>query len=148
VRYSSPHQVVLADNNSTDESVTYVRTNFPDVQIIVNTENGGFAKGYNDALSKVEAEYYILLNSDVEVTENWITPLLDVMQSDNSIAGCQPKIRSFHRKGYFEHAGAAGGFLDKDYFPFCRGRIFEAIEEDKGQYNDTIEIFWATGACL
>lgn len=148
VRYSSPHQVVLADNNSTDESVTYVRTNFPDVQIIVNTENGGFAKGYNDALSKVEAEYYILLNSDVEVTENWITPLLEVMQSDNSIAGCQPKIRSFHRKGYFEHAGAAGGFLDKDYFPFCRGRIFEAIEEDKGQYNDTIEIFWATGACL
>src|SRR5690606_15466650 len=107
VRYSSPHQVVLADNNSTDESVTYVRTNFPDVQIIVNTEHGGFAKGYNDALSKVEAEYYILLNSDVEVTENWITPLLEVMQSDNSIAGCQPKSRSFHRKGYFEHAGAA-----------------------------------------
>jgi GT2 family glycosyltransferase len=147
IKYSQPYRIVLADNASTDCSVAYVRENFPDVEIIINLENGGFAKGYNDALKKISAEFYVLLNSDIEVSPNWLTPLLQMVQ-DKKVAGCQPKIKSFSNPKYFEHAGAAGGFLDIDYFPFCRGRIFETIEEDNGQYNNNQEIFWATGACL
>lgn len=147
VAYSQPHQVVLADNASTDDSVDYVRGHFPDVQLVVNSANGGFAKGYNDALRHVKADYYILLNSDVEVTPGWIEPLLQAME-DEQVAGCQPKVKSFHRRTEFEHAGAAGGFLDKDFYPFCRGRIFDKIETDNGQYDDTVEVFWATGACM
>jgi hypothetical protein len=118
------------------------------LRIIQNPENGGFAKGYNDALKKVDAEYYVLLNSDVEVTPNWIDPVIALMDKDPSIAACQPKIRSFDNKTYFEYAGAAGGFIDKFGYPFCRGRILDTLEEDKGQYDDEREIFWATGACL
>ncbi|HEY0031229.1 MAG TPA: glycosyltransferase family 2 protein, partial [Bacteroidia bacterium] len=124
------------------------KSNYPQLRIIQNPENGGFAKGYNDALKKVDAEYYVLLNSDVEVTPNWIDPVIALMDKDPSIAACQPKIRSFDNKTYFEYAGAAGGFIDKFGYPFCRGRILDTLEEDKGQYDDEREIFWATGACL
>jgi len=113
-----------------------------------NNENNGFAGGYNWALSQIKAEYYVLLNSDIEVTENWLGPLLQLMESDKNIAACQPKILSYHQKQYFEYAGASGGFIDKLGYPFCRGRVFETLERDEGQYDDVREVFWATGACL
>ncbi len=141
-------EVIVADNASTDDSVSWLKTNFPSVRIIQNPKNGGFAKGYNEALSHVDAEYYILLNSDVEVTANWMEPVIQLMDSDSNIAAAQPKIRSYKEKGKFEYAGAAGGFIDKNGYPFCRGRIFETVEDDLGQYDDDIELFWATGACL
>jgi GT2 family glycosyltransferase len=141
-------QVIVADNASTDDSVSFLKSKYPHIQIIQNVNNGGFAKGYNDALKQVEGEYYILLNSDVEVTPDWIDAVIKVMDSDRSIAACQPKIKAFDNKKMFEYAGAAGGFIDKYGYPFCRGRILDCIEEDKGQYNDIREIFWATGACL
>lgn len=141
------HEVIVADNCSTDDSVSFLQENFPEIRLIINKTNGGFAKGYNDALSQVQSELYLLLNSDIEVTEGWLQPLLLKMQNPK-IAGCQPKIRSFAHRENFEHAGASGGYLDKDYFPFCRGRIFQKIEEDHGQYEDETEIFWATGAAL
>ncbi len=141
-------EIIVADNSSTDDSVLFLKKNYPLIRIIQNHENGGFAKGYNDALKVVNAEYYILLNSDVEVTPGWIDRLIQLMDSDHSIAACQPKIKSFDNKHYFEYAGAAGGFIDKYGYPFCRGRIFDTLEEDKGQYNDVREVFWATGACL
>lgn len=147
VRFSEPYRVVVADNASTDDSLAYVREHHPGVEIVVNDSNGGFAKGYNDALKKVTAEFYLLLNSDVEVTEGWLEPLMETMK-DPTIAGCQPKIKSFDRRGEFEHAGACGGYVDKDYFPFCRGRIFDAIEADHGQYDYPTTVFWATGACM
>ena len=147
VLYSGNCRIILADNASTDDSIEYVRKNFPSVEIIQNKENGGFAKGYNDALKFVEAEFYILLNSDIEVTPNWVEPLFEVMK-DPTIAGCQPKILSYQNKDLFEHAGASGGYLDKNYFPFCRGRIFDQFETDSGQYDGETEIFWATGAAL
>jgi GT2 family glycosyltransferase len=145
---SSFAEIIIADNNSTDDSVDFIRSTYPSMRIICNEVNGGFAKGYNDALRQVDAEYYVLLNSDVEVTEGWIEHVIALMDSDHQIAACQPKIRSFLRKKYFEYAGAAGGYIDKYGFPFCRGRILEELEEDKGQYDDQREIFWATGACL
>lgn len=141
-------EIIVADNASTDDSVSFLKQHYPQIKIIRNTENGGFAKGYNDALKQVEAEYYVLLNSDIEVTHNWIEPVIGLMESDITIAACQPKIKDFNRKTHFEYAGAAGGYIDKYGYMFCRGRIFDTIEEDKGQYNDTREIFWATGACL
>lgn len=141
-------QIIVADNASTDDSVSYITENFPEVSIIHNKENYGFAKGYNEALKLVKSEYYVLLNSDVEVTENWINPIIELLEKDDSIAACQPKIKDYYNKDYFEYAGAAGGFIDRLGYPFCRGRIFESLEKDNGQYNDTIEIFWATGACL
>lgn len=125
-----------------------LKSEFPQVEIIRNETNGGFAKGYNDALAKVEAEYYILLNSDIEVTPGWIDPVIKLMDSDRSIAACQPAIRSYHAPEYYEYAGAAGGFIDEFGYPFCRGRLFTELEKDHGQYEDTREIFWATGACL
>ncbi len=140
--------IIVADNKSSDDSISYLRQNFPEIRIIENNENGGFAKGYNDALSQVDAEYYVLLNSDIEVTENWINPIIDLMDSDQNIAVCQPKIRSYSERTKFEYAGAAGGFIDKYGYPFCRGRLFQTLEEDKGQYNDIVDIFWATGACM
>lgn len=147
IAHSAPHRVVLADNASTDDSVAFVRQQFPEVEVVINSENGGFAKGYNDALKRVQADYYLLLNSDVEVTPNWLDPLIEAMK-DPEVAGCQPKIRAFHRRHDFEHAGAAGGFIDQLYFPFCRGRIFDIIEQDNGQYDHSTDIFWATGACM
>lgn len=141
-------EVIVADNASTDDSVSWLEANFPAVRIIRNTENGGFAKGYNDALRNVDADYFVLLNSDVEVTENWLDPVISLMDNDAKIAACQPKIRAFHEKEKFEYAGAAGGFIDKWGYPFCRGRIFDFYETDHGQYDNSCEVFWATGACL
>ena len=141
-------EVIIADNASTDSSIEFLQDNYPQLRIITNRTNGGFARGYNEALAEVEADYFILLNSDIEVTENWIDPVIKLMESDNSIAACQPKLRSFHNRSKFEYAGAAGGFIDEYGYPFCRGRIFQHIETDNGQYNDAIEIFWATGACM
>jgi GT2 family glycosyltransferase len=141
-------EVIIADNASSDDSVDFLKQNYPSVRLILNKENGGFSKGYNDALSQVEADYYVLLNSDIEVTENWIEPIIALMESDPSIAACQPKLRSWHERNKFEYAGAAGGFIDRFGYPFCRGRVFFSLEEDNGQYNDTTEIFWASGACM
>lgn len=145
---SSFAEIIIADNASTDDSVSFLKNNYPNIQIIQNTTNGGFAKGYNDALKEVKAEYYVLLNSDVEVTPGWLDAIIKLMDADTSIAACQPKLKEYNNKNYFEYAGAAGGFIDKYGYPFCRGRILENIEEDKGQYNDLREVFWATGACL
>jgi GT2 family glycosyltransferase len=147
IRYSEPYRVVLADNASTDDSVSWCKEHFPNLEIVINESNGGFAKGYNDALKHVKADYYVLLNSDVEVSENWLLPLVETMKNP-TIAGCQPKIRSFKNRNTFEHAGASGGFLDKYHYPFCRGRIMDHVEVDEGQYDYPAKIFWATGACL
>ncbi|MCL2682792.1 MAG: glycosyltransferase family 2 protein [Bacteroidales bacterium] len=141
-------EVIVADNASTDDSVEFLKQNFPHIRLIQNAENGGFSKGYNDALKHVEADYFILLNSDIEVTSNWIQPVIDLMESDPNIVVCQPKIRSYDEREKFEYAGAAGGFIDRFGYPFCRGRIFETIEVDKGQYDDVCEVFWATGAAM
>ena len=145
---SGDARIVVADNASTDNSVEFLKQHFPSISIVQNTSNGGFAKGYNDALKQVDAKYYLLLNSDIEVTPDWLLPLFETIKSDDSIIGCQPKILSQTNRQLFEHAGASGGFLDRNFYPFCRGRIFEMIEEDKGQYDYTQEIFWASGACL
>jgi len=141
-------EVIVADKASTDSSIEFLQNNFPEVRIITNRTNGGFARGYNEALAEVEADYYILLNSDIEVTPNWIQPVIDMMENDKSIAACQPKLRSYHDRTKFEYAGAAGGFIDEYGYPFCRGRIFQHLETDHGQYDDALEIFWATGACM
>jgi len=148
VQYSKEATVYIADNASTDDSVAYVKTNFPSVKIIENKGNFGYAKGYNEALQFVEEEIYALVNSDIEVTENWLQPILDLFEKEPETAIIQPKILDFKNKAYFEYAGAAGGFIDKYGFPFCRGRIFETLEKDNGQYNDTTPIFWASGACF
>ncbi|WP_299440709.1 glycosyltransferase family 2 protein [uncultured Aquimarina sp.] len=148
VKYSKEATVYLADNASTDDSIDFVKTSFPEVKIVQNEVNGGYAKGYNDALAKIDADVYCLLNSDVEVTENWLLPVIETFKSSENIAAVQPKILDYKKKNYFEYAGAAGGFMDKLGYPFCRGRIFDTLEEDKGQYNDTTDIFWASGACL
>ena len=141
-------ELIIADNNSTDDSVSFLKKNYPSVRIIINKDNGGYAKGYNDAIKLIEAEYYILLNSDIEVTNNWIEPIIAFMDKHKNVAACQPKIKDFHQKTHFEYAGAAGGYIDKYGYPFCRGRLFQEIEEDKGQYDDVAEVFWASGACM
>ena len=148
IKFSDGADIVVADNQSTDDSVEFLTNQYPDIRIIVNPTNGGFATGYNVALNQIEADTYVLLNSDIEVTENWLNPCLELLNSDRRIAAVQPKILSFKNKNTFEHAGAAGGYLDKHYYPFCKGRLFELVEEDKGQYNENTEVFWATGACL
>lgn len=141
-------EIIVADNKSTDDSVDFMRNNYPNIRLIINNFNGGFATGYNIALRQVKADYYVLLNSDIEVSSNWIEPVIDLMESDDTIAACQPKILSYYEKDKFEYAGAAGGFIDKYGYPFCRGRLFQNLETDEGQYDDVKEIFWATGACL
>jgi len=140
--------VIVADNASTDDSVLFLQKNYPQIKIIINPANEGFSKGYNSALKKVKADYYVLLNSDVEVTKGWIKPVISLMESDKNIAACQPKILSFINKHQFEYAGASGGWIDKLGYPFNRGRIFDFCERDEGQYNDVSEIFWATGAAF
>lgn len=147
-QYSAGAALYVADNASTDDSVAFVTQQYPEIKIINNNGNYGYAKGYNVALQDVEEDIYILLNSDVEVTEGWLEPLLELFEADNETAIIQPKILDYKNKGMFEYAGAAGGFIDKYGFPFCRGRIFETLEADQGQYNDNAEIFWASGACL
>lgn len=141
-------EIYVADNGSTDNSVNLLQSSFPEIKIILIDRNYGFAGGYNKALDQIDAEYYIILNSDVEVTENWIFPIINKMDEDHSVAAAMPKIKSYHNKDYFEYAGAAGGFIDKFGYPFCRGRILDKIEQDLGQYNNESEIFWASGACL
>ena len=148
VNHSQVATVFVADNASTDDSVDYVKINFPTVKIIVNAINGGYAKGYNDVLKQIDAEYFVLINSDIEVTAGWLSPIISLMDSDKQIASCQPKILNYNSKTKFEYAGASGGFIDNLGYPFCRGRIFDDLEQDKGQYNDAVEVFWATGACL
>ena len=148
IRRSPEASIVVADNGSSDDSLTYISKNFPAVQVIDIGKNLGFCGGYNYALKKIDAEYFILLNNDVEVTEGWIRPLTDLLDKDPNIAAAQPKILSYHQRHLFEYAGAGGGFIDILGYPFCRGRIFETLEEDKGQYNDTQPVFWATGACM
>lgn len=148
IRYSSEATVYVADNASTDDSVLFISENFPTVKIIQNKTNGGYAKGYNDALKNVSEDILVLLNSDVEVTENWLTPVISEFRKDATLAAAQPKILDYKNKAYFEYAGAGGGFVDALGYPYCRGRIFNTLELDEGQYNDTIPIFWATGAAL
>jgi GT2 family glycosyltransferase len=141
-------QVYVADNASTDDSVQFLKTHYPQVSIIENSSNEGFAKGYNSALKHVNADIYILLNSDVEVTPGWIEPVIELMGSDSSIAACQPKILAYGNKAQFEYAGASGGWIDHLGYPFMRGRIFEDREMDHGQYDDATPCFWASGAAL
>ena len=146
--YSPEATIYLADNASTDSSIEFVKTNYPDIKIIQNEGNFGYAQGYNVALQHVEEPYFCLLNSDVEVTENWLKPILEIFEKEKNVAIIQPKILDFKNKSLFEYAGAAGGFIDKYGYPYCRGRIFETVEKDNGQYNDFYEIFWASGACF
>ena len=141
-------EVVIADNASTDDSVSFIRENYPHLRIIQHTKNEGFAKGYNSALKQIDSKYYVLLNSDVEVTPDWITPVIDLMEADEKIAACQPKLLSYHNKAYFEYAGASGGWIDTLGYPFTRGRIFETCEKDNGQYDEPVPCFWASGAAL
>ena len=149
VRYSQDEaEVIVADNASTDDSLQWLANEFPQVRTIVLDQNYGFAGGYNKALKQVESEYYILLNNDVEVTHHWLTELIEEMDAREMVAACQPKLLSVNNKDAFEYAGAAGGFLDKYGYPYCRGRIFDKVEDDNGQYDTNSEIFWATGACL
>ena len=148
VKNSSDAVIYVADNASTDTSIAYVKAHFPSVRIIENKGNLGFASGYNEALKQVDAELYALVNSDIEVTENWLQPILTTFLNEPNTAIIQPKILDFKNKEYFEYAGAAGGFIDQFGYPYCRGRIFDTIEKDLGQYNDNIEIFWASGACF
>lgn len=148
VEYSAGAEVIIADNDSKDDSVSFLKEHYPQLRIILNNENGGYAKGYNDALAQVDAEYYVLLNSDIEVTPGWVQPVIDVMDADPGIAAAQPKLLSYAQKDEFEYAGAAGGFIDKYGYPFCRGRILDTIEKDEGQYDDAREIFWTSGACM
>lgn len=148
VQYSKGATVYVADNASTDDSISFVSRAFPSVKIIRNTENGGYAKGYNDALALLTEDIFVLLNSDVEVTEHWLEPILSEFKKDDQLVAAQPKILDYKDKSKFEYAGAAGGFIDALGYPYCRGRIFSTIEEDAGQYDDIRPIFWATGACL
>lgn len=150
IKYSTSEniEIIVADNGSTDKSVDYLRQNYPSVKIIDLKTNFGFAEGYNRALQHVDADYLILLNSDVQVTENWIKPCILLFEADEKVAAVQPKILSYKKPEQFEYAGAAGGFIDKFGYPFCRGRILNRIENDNGQYNNPSNIFWASGACM
>ena len=147
-KHSQEATVFVVDNASTDDSIDFVKSNFPNIKIIINSSNGGYAKGYNDGLKQIDAEYFVLINSDIEVTDGWLSPIIDLMDSDKKIAACQPKLLDYKKRNTFEYAGASGGFIDNLGYPFCRGRIFNNLEEDNGQYNDATEVFWATGACL
>lgn len=147
-KYSSQAQVYVIDNASTDDSVKYVENNFSNVKIIKLLENRGFTGGYNEGLKLINEEIYCLLNSDVEVTENWLNPIVALFHRDKNISAIQPKILSYHHKDTFEFAGAAGGFIDNLGYPYCRGRVFDVLEEDKGQYDDEAEIFWASGCAM
>jgi GT2 family glycosyltransferase len=148
IQFSKEATVYVADNASTDDSVAFVQTNFPTVSIVVNATNTGYAGGYNEALQHIEADVYALVNSDIEVSENWLQPIIHTFQNEPSTAIIQPKILDFKNKDYFEYAGAAGGFIDQYGYPFCRGRIFDTLEKDNGQYDSNQEIFWASGACF
>ena len=148
VKHSPNANIVVIDNGSTDQSIPFLEKNYPEIELIVLPENLGYAGGYNEGLKSITTEYSILLNSDIEVTSGWIEPMLNIMEDDNTIAACQPKILSYNQQDHFEYAGASGGYIDWLGYPFCRGRIFDTLEQDSGQYNDKREVFWASGACL
>lgn len=148
LQFSGDATIYVADNASTDTSIDVLKNEFPTIKIIENTGNYGFAKGYNEALKRVEEPYYALVNSDIEVSENWLQPIEAIFDNEPNSAIIQPKLLDYKKKTHFEYAGAAGGFIDKYGFPFCRGRIFDTLEEDLGQYDTETEIFWATGACF
>lgn len=141
-------EVIIADNNSSDDSIEFLKNNYPQLRLIINPKNSGFAGGYNEALAQVDAEYYVLLNSDIEVTENWVMPIIEEMDKDKSIGASQPKLLAYHQKDEFEYAGASGGFIDKYGYPFCRGRMFANLEKDNGQHDSIEEVFWASGAAM
>ena len=148
LKYSQQATIYIADNASTDTSVAYIQEHYKAVHLIKNNQNGGYAKGYNDALKDLTQDIFVLLNSDVEVTKGWLTPILEAFQSAENIAAVQPKILDYKNKDYFEYAGAGGGYIDFLGYPYCRGRIFNTLEKDTGQFNDSTQIFWASGACL
>jgi GT2 family glycosyltransferase len=148
IEKSSMANIYIADNASTDDSISLIENNFPSVKIIQNQLNEGYAKGYNDALKDLKEKYFVLLNSDIEVTDNWIKPIIDLMEENPNISACQPKILDYNNKDSFEYAGASGGYIDNLGYPFARGRIFDEIEPDNNQYDDVKEIFWASGACF
>ena len=149
MQYSQDEATVyVADNASTDGSLAMLRADFPDVRLIELEKNWGFAEGYNQALRQIDAEYYLLLNSDIEVTPHWLTPMIALMDDQQAVAACQPKLLSMHDRQAFEYAGASGGYIDRLGYPFCRGRVFETVEKDEGQYDDQTDIHWATGAAL
>ncbi len=148
IDYSENAEVVVIDNASRDDSIDFLKSNYPDIRLIVLQENLGYAGGYNEGLKSISSEYCVLLNSDIEVSKNWLQPVIELMDNDPGIAACQPKILSYHQKEYFEYAGAAGGFIDWLGYPFCRGRIFDTTEKDTGQYDDIRQVFWASGACF
>jgi len=148
VAHSGAHGIFVVDNASTDGSVSWIKQQYPMIGVVENPENEGFCRGYNLGLSQIESEYYVLLNSDVEVSAGWTEPILNLMDQDKALAACQPKILSFTAKNSFEYAGAGGGFIDWLGYPFCRGRVFDTLEEDQGQYDDVTDLFWASGACL
>ncbi|MDR2064659.1 MAG: glycosyltransferase family 2 protein [Prevotellaceae bacterium] len=141
-------KIIIADNGSTDNSLKFLSQKFPDTEQIILDKNYGFAGGYNRALKKIKAKYFVLLNSDVEVTENWLEPLVSHLDENSNVAACMPKILSYRQKMHFEYAGAAGGFIDKYGYPFCRGRILTNIEIDEKQYDTPVDVFWTTGACM
>ena len=149
MQYSQDEATVyVADNASTDGSLAMLRAEFPEVRLIELDKNWGFAEGYNQALRQIEAEYYLLLNSDIEVTPHWLTPMIALMDAQQVVAACQPKLLSIYNRQTFEYAGASGGYIDRLGYPFCRGRVFETVEQDEGQYDDPTDVHWATGAAL
>ena len=148
IRHSPDCDIIVADNHSEDDSISFLRRELPRVKLIEFDKNYGFCGGYNRALLQLDADIFILLNSDIEVTEGWIKPIISMFEGDESIAAIQPKLLDYHEKNKFEYAGGAGGYIDKFGYPFCRGRIFDTIEKDQGQYDDSREIFWASGAAL
>lgn len=141
-------KIFVIDNFSTDDSIEFLKNNYPQIIILKLDKNYGFAGGYNKGLAQIDANYFILINSDIEVTENWINPIIELMNNDHKIAACMPKVKSYRNKEYFEHAGAAGGLIDYYGYPLCRGRLFNIVEKDVKQYEEISEIFWATGACM
>ncbi len=141
-------EIVVADNGSSDDSLDFLKKEYPRIRIIELEHNHGFSGGYNRAIEQIDARYVLLLNSDIEVTEGWLEPMLELMENDEQVAACTPKILDFKQRTHFEYAGAAGGFIDRFGYPFCRGRLFDHLEEDQGQYDDPSNLFWGSGACL
>ncbi|WP_372756497.1 glycosyltransferase family 2 protein [Mariniflexile sp.] len=148
ITYSQEAEIYIADNASTDNSIEFLKSKYPSIKIIKNIENGGYAKGYNDALKHIDSDIFCLLNNDVEVTQNWLVPIIKTFDENPKTAIIQPKLLDFKNREFFEYAGAAGGFIDKFGYPYCRGRIFDTVEKDNGQYDDKAEVFWASGACF